>query len=355
MEKENKQKLFIDKVKRITNGQTNNFHIATTQIATAENTAINELPLIYDSMQNENENETSFFIKENDLFFEEKGKRVAKISFNDRELLKLFKDKRTSENIEHLHKHLINQVYKKVHLKTKGKEEYTIIITDEEMKALLKMQNIKEVISFMEKFAKYIDSCTVSAYIDKSNNEKKVKVVKIPKFFLGNNFELQEEEKKEKERVRIKNREWTFTINKQYCWKPYLIDYIDLPPYFSTYKGLKWNIINSVFRQIRIQKKIPIVLTIRDLIATSSILNSKGNQRNRKSRIIEPIIKAIQEINTDANNEFIRLDAKIINLAYDAFLNSKVEVKAIGICAEMLENTMRKLRKSKEKALLKQK
>ena len=325
----------------ISDQKQNDFHIATTQLATAENTAINELPLFYDSMQNENENETSFFIKNNNLFFEEKGKRIAVVSFNDKELLKNFKDKRTSENIEHLEKNLLNILYNSWWLKNKKQDNLTITITDKKLKELLNLRHIEEVLSFMIKFKFYIDNCTISTY-----EENKRKYIAIPKFFIGNNFEDKEKESGK----RTTKREWTFLMNKQYCWKDYLIQYIDLPPYFSTYKGLKWNIINSVFRQIRIQKKIPIVLTIRDLIATSSILNSKGNQRNRKSRIIEPIIKAIQEINTDANNEFIRLDAKIINLAYDAFLNSKVEVKAIGICAEMLENTMRKLRKSKEKA-----
>ena len=319
----------------------NNFHIATTQLAVAENTAINELPLIYDSMKNENE--TSFYIKKNDFYFEENGKRVAVVSFNDKELLKSFKDKRTSENIEHLEKRLIDIVYKSYYLKTKKQQDdLTIIIKDEDLKKTLNLQHIQEVISFMCKFKLYIDNCTVSTY-----EEDKRKYIMIPKFFIGNNFEDKEKESGK----RITKREWTFLMNKQYFWNDYLVQYIDLPPYFSTYKGLKWNIIKSIYRQIRIRKKIPIEIPIRDLIATSSILNSKGNQRNRKKRIIEPIIKAIQEINADANNNFIEIDAsKIINLAYDAFLNTKVEVKAKAKYTEMIGYTLNKLRKSAEKA-----
>lgn len=326
------------------------FHISTTQLATAEKTAINELPLIYESIQNENE--TSFSIISKDLFFEENDKRVAKLSFNDTELLKQFKDKRTSENIEHLHKHLIDEVYKRYYLKkTKEKKKRNIVITikDSELKELLKMQRIEEVIAFMDKFTKYIQNCEVSAYFNKSKKETTKKSVKIPKFFCGNNIDAQIQEVKAEKRVRIKNREWTFTINPLYCWKDYLHDYISLPPYFSTYKGLKWNIIDAIFRQIRIRKSIYLTLPIRELIGTSGILRSESNQRNRKKRIIEPIIKAIQEINADANNEDIKIDTStIINLAYDAFLNTKVEIKTMGICAEMLNQTIKQLRESAE-------
>ena len=338
-----KNKRFTTDISGTEEPKQNNFHIATTQLATAENTAINDLPLFLDSMKDENENETSFFLKGSNWYFEENDKKVAVVSFNDKEILKLFKYKNISENIEHLEKNLINEVYKNFYFKKeKQNEDLTIIIPDEELKKILNLNHIEDVISFMQKFKIYIDRCTVSAYV-----ENKRKYIMIPKFFIGNNFEDKEKEKGK----RITKREWTFLINKQYFWKDYLIQYIDLPPYLSTYKGLKWNIINSIFRQIRIKKKIPIDLTIRELVATSSILNGKGNQRNRKARIIEPIIKAIQEINADANNEYIEIDtSKIINLSYDAFLNTKVEVKTKIKYSEKLNYTLSKLRKSAEDA-----
>lgn len=307
-------------------------YITTTQQANKEKKITYQLDL-FDSILNENEqlNNTGFDINKAERTLIEKGETIIK--FNDLEVLKQFKSQKTIDNIQHFNRLLIDMIYRKHYLVSKNSFNADIPVMKFEnnfFKSFVS-KNITDIREFLDKYRKYNKECVFYSY-RKTKDKTEVSAKDTPKYFI--------EQKIEKEKGKRKREVWSFEVNKQYNWKDYLKQYIDIPKYLLDYTGIKERIIDNIFKQLRIQKQSVITLKILDLIEYTGILEKQSNLNNKKNRIIKPVEKALKEIAEDKKQTYLKIDlSKVNNINLTKFLNSKIDITVIYNNYFLTQNT----------------